>query len=205
MNGRGFVVLLAGAALVAAGAIVLGTPRREPERPAAGRDGAAPIGDPSPAPDSSAALASAIDPSVTTSSDTAAAWDYRRTAVEDLDGDGVPERLVLASDVFVTEDGEPVWEDVQRWAVYVEEDDGERTLVYAGHAAPGAVAVAAAARSAIDRGAVAGRRPIVIVEQDTHRARLLLAAYDGPGRRRLVDVVGMQLDAWVDRVAEETR
>ena len=145
MSGRGFVVLLAFAAVIAAVAIALGVPTDAIEVLDAVPD-AGPIAGPTRAeigpgltPPS---LASAVDSASTTSADTAASWDYRRTTVADLDGDGVPERLVLASDVFVTDDGEPVWEDRQRWAVFAEEDNGARTLLYSGWAAPGAVSAA---------------------------------------------------------------
>lgn len=201
MNGRGFVALLVGAAVIAAVAIMLGVPRADLEAPAGAAEAVPPVDGSSTLP----APPLAIDGGRVATADTAAAWTYHRTAVADLDGDGVPERLVLASDVFVTPDGEPVWEDEQRWAVYVEEDDGERTLVYANHAAPGAVSAAVGEAPDEDGARSGGRRSIVIIEQDAHRARLLLAAYDGPGRGRVVDAAGTTVDAWVDRVAEEMR
>lgn len=211
MSGRGFVVLLAFAAVIAAVAIALGVPTDVIEVPESAGDavpdaarrgteiggGAKPL-----------SLASAVDSASTTSADTAASWSYRRTTVADLDGDGVPERLVLASDVFLTDDGEPVWEDRQRWAVFAEEDDGARTLLYSGWAAPGAVSagvspVQTPSLEAADSGKTG--RTIVVIEQDTRRARLMVLAYDGPGRRRFLDAAGTNLDAWVDRVAEEAR
>ncbi len=143
-------------------------------------------------------LVTAIDSGSTVSADTAAAWAYRRTAVADLDGDAVPERLVVASDVFVTDDGEPLWDDTHRWAVYVEEDDAARTLVYSAFAPPGGVSVAVAAP------VESGQRRIVVVEQSPRRGRLLLAAYAGVGRVDLVAAAGGELEVWVERVVEGT-
>lgn len=211
MSGRGFVVLLAFAAAIAAVAIALGVPTDVIEAPEAAGDvapDAAPGGTDIGRGAKPVSLASAVDSASTTSADTAASWDYRRTTVADLDGDGVPERLVLSSDVFLTDDGEPVWEDRQRWAVFAEEDDGARTLLYSGWAAPGAVSAAVSPTETPSLERADSRktgRAIVVIEQDPRRARLMILTYDGPGRGRLLDAVGTNLDSWVDRVAEETR
>jgi hypothetical protein len=124
------------------------------------------------------------------SADTAGAWAYRTTLVEDLDGDAVPERLILASDVFVTDDGEPMWEDGHRWAVYVEEDDGKRTLVYGAFVPLGTVDAGVTVADSSP-----GRR-IVILERGPTRARLLVAAYDGPGLSRRIDGTGADIQKW---------
>ena len=208
MNGSRFVVLLAILAIASVTIILLGVPTWGGADVAAGTGVAdAPAGDvdsDDPATRSSIrprgptpTRMTAIDSGSTTSADTAAAWSYRRMAVADLDGDAVPERLVVASDVFVTGDGEPLWDDVHRWAVYVEEDDGARTLVYSAFAPPGGVSVAVAAP------AESGQRRIVVVEQGPRRGRLLTAAYGGVGRAGLVEVVGEDLEFWVERVVEE--
>lgn len=103
MNGRGFVVLLACVAVSAAVAIGAGFPPEVVEVPEAVPDTRTPAdGKTSPdRPEERAAPPSTllVDSASTASADTAASWDYRRTTVADLDGDGVPERLVLASDV----------------------------------------------------------------------------------------------------------
>jgi hypothetical protein len=212
VRGSRFVTLLAVLALAAVTLIVLGVPTWGDAEvddgdgsgsPAGGAGADEVAGDVRPARTPSRpveaipALAAAIDSSSTRSADTAAAWSYRRAAVADLDADAVPERLVVASDVFVTDDGEPLWDELHRWAVYVEEDDGARTLVYSAFAPPGGVSVAVAAP------AETGRRGIVVIEQGPRRGRLLLAEYGGVGRVRLVDAAGEELDAWVERVAEE--
>ncbi len=199
MNGRRFVVLLTFLAIASVTLIVLGVPTW------GGAEAAADIGV-TPAAIVSAdsdigatpTLTTAIDSRSTLSADTAAAWAYRRTAVADLDGDAVPERLVVASDVIVTDDGEPLWDDIHRWAVYVEEDNTARTLVYSAFAPPGGVSVAVGAP------AESGRRRVVVVEQSPWRGRLLLAAYAGVGRVDLVAAAGEELEFWVERVVEET-
>lgn len=202
MNGRRFVALLAVLALAAVTFIVLGVPTwggAETASAAADAPDDLPARSSSYLVDAIPPLAAAIDSGATLSADTAAAWSYRRTAVADLDADAVPERLVIASDVFVTDDGEPLWDDVHRWAVYVEEDDGARTLVYSAFAPPGGVSVAVVAP------AESGRRRIVVIEQGPRRGRLLLAAYSGAGRVRLIDTAGGELEFWVERVVEEAR
>lgn len=122
--------------------------------------------------------------------DTASAWAYRTTLVADLDDDAVPERLILASDVYVTDDGEPMWEDGHRWAVYVEEDDGKRTLVYGAFVPLGTVDAGIAVADPPN-----GRR-IVILERGPTRARLLVAAYDGPGLSRAIGGTGADIQTW---------
>lgn len=200
MSGTRFVVLLVGLALASVALVATGVPSwGEPDAAAAPAPATAVAPDePTPAPGPGERTAEAVDPAVTTSADTAASWTYRRTAVADLDGDAVPERLVVASDVFVTDEGEPLWGDTHRWAVYVEEDDGDRTLVYSAHVPPGGVSAAASSRDG------PGPRRIVIVEQGARRARLLLLVYEGAGRSRLVDAAGAELGNWADRVAEES-
>ena len=204
MSGTRFVVLLACLAVAAVALIVAGVPTWDGTEPVPYPTGTSspPAGDLLAAPSEPAgatpSLGTAIDGRSTASADTAAAWKYRRTAVADLDADGVPERIVVASDVFVTDDGEPVWGDVHRWAVYVEGDEGTRTLVYSAFAPPGGVSVAVGADSG------AGHRRIVVIEQGPRRGRLLLASYEGAGRARLIESAGEELDSWVERVAEET-
>lgn len=211
MNGRRFVVLLSLLAIASVTLIVLGVPTwGEAEAtadPGVGVTDAAmapadldepAIGSPTRPPGATPTLVTAIDSGSTLSADTAAAWTYRRTAVADLDGDAVPERLVVASDVFVTDDGEPLWGDIHRWAVYVEEDDAARTLVYSAFAPPGGVSVAVGAP------VESGHRRVVVVEQGPWRGRLLLAVYAGVGRVELIDAAGEELEFWVERVVEET-
>ena len=66
----------------------------------------------------------------------AVAWPVQRGQTADLDGDGVDERLVFASDVMPGPDGAPAWKDEHRWAVWVVEPetatsgDSVRTHLY---------------------------------------------------------------------------
>lgn len=218
MSGRRFVLALVVLAAGAVAAIALGVPSWG--EPAGAGNGGAASGETDPTPSAAdrpdgprhtdrepasgarraddATHRAAVDERVTTSADTAAAWPYRRTAVADLDADAVPERLVVASDVYVNADGEPMWGDVQRWAVFVEEDEGTRTLVYSASAPPGGVAAAVGAVTE------AGPRRIVVIEQGPRDARFLLALYEGPGRTRLTGAADAVIEEWVDRVAEET-
>lgn len=199
MNGRRFVGLLALLAIASVTLIVLGIPTwGGAEAPADADESYAAVAPATPDAGAMLTLATAVDSGSTVSADTAAAWAYRRTAVADLDGDAVPERLVVASDVFVTDDGEPLWDDIHRWAVYVEEDDAARTLVYSAFAPPGGVSVAVGAP------AESGLRRIVVVEQGPRRGRLLLAEYAGVGRVDLVAAAGEELEVWVERVVEGT-
>lgn len=208
MNGTRFVALLAVLAIVAVAAITLGLPTWGASEDAARDETADPsrssgdgIGDGpdvAVAPDTGdAPRHPPIDRGSTVAADSAAGWSYRRTTVADLDADAVPERLVIASDVFVTGDGEPMWGDSHRWALYAEEDDGARTLLYSSVAPPGGVAVGVGSDQS------SGARRIVVIEQSRRSARLLLVVYEGPGRTRLLDEAGADVEAWVDRVAEE--
>lgn len=213
MNGKSFVFTLVVLALAAVALIVLGVPSwgRASEEP---DDGASdPAGmeagsadDPERASREAGAAAAesvsraaAIDARATSSADSAARWTYRRTAVADLDADAVPERLVVAADVSANSEGEPMWGDLHRWALYVEEDDGVRTLVYSALAPPGGLS------AAVGSPGETGLRRIVVIEQAPRSARLLLASYAGPGRTGLEDVTGAAVDEWVDRILEETR
>lgn len=214
MNGRWFVLALVVLAAGAVAAIALGVPPWGQAADAGDGEsasGAIPGRAPSPAGRTDAEAAPdgresgsrqgvvAVDERATASADTAAAWTYRRTAIADLDADAVPERLVVASDVYVNADGEPMWGDVQRWAVFVEEDEGTRTLVYSAIAPPGGVA------AAVGTVTEAGPRRIVVIEQSPHEARFLVGLYEGPGRARLAGARGATIEEWVERVAEETR
>ena len=58
-------------------------------------------------------------------------WMYAQRVSADFDGDGTDETAVLISDVTLDASGAPLWEDGHRWQLYVEEESGEITRLYA--------------------------------------------------------------------------
>lgn len=49
----------------------------------------------------------------------AATWRRQKALEADLNGDGAPERLMLAADVQLSDKGDALWEDGHRWAAFV--------------------------------------------------------------------------------------
>ncbi len=72
-----------------------------------------------------------ISPTQTFSQTDPSQWQYRATAKSDLNGDGVAELIVMQAKVQKDKDGHYLWDDGQEWAVYIEEPNGVKTLVYA--------------------------------------------------------------------------
>src|SRR5687768_11477337 len=64
----------------------------------------------------------------TISTEAIATWTVRESLEADLDGDGERERVVLSADVTTSTRGAVLWEDGHRWAAFIEEPDGERTM-----------------------------------------------------------------------------
>ena len=121
----------------------------------------------------------------------AEAWPYRRALAADLDGDGAPERVVIAADATLGADGAPLWEDGHRWAVYAESAAGERTLLYGAFVPNG---VAEAAVVAADSG---GRREVLVQERTPSRLRAVTISYGGPGEARTVSDAYYHPEAWL--------
>lgn len=100
-------------------------------------------------------------------------WGYVRSAAADLDGDGEQERVVVAARVEVRR-GEPLWDDGQDWAVFVEEVDGQRTPILLRFVQLGHVEALLTE---------AGEAPpaVLAVERTPHSLSVYEAVYRGPG------------------------
>ena len=116
----------------------------------------------------------------------ALAWPVQRGLMADLDGDGVDERLVVASDVLPGPDGAPAWEDGHRWAAWVVEPetdasgDSVRTQLYGAFVPTGRADVYVTAPSV-------GEAPSVLVlERGGTRVATHDVRYHGPADARSV-------------------
>lgn len=120
-----------------------------------------------------------------------AGWVYRRELSADLDGDGQPERVVLAADVEVRPDGTPLWEDGHRWALFAQSPRGERTLLYSAFVPNG---FAEAALQAAD---AQGRRRVLVQERTPQQVRTLEVEYRAPGDARSASAAHYQIERWM--------
>lgn len=120
-----------------------------------------------------------------------AAWAYHREIRTDLDGDGVAERVVIASDVELSPDRHPLWEDGHRWGVYVESARGERTLLYGGFVPNGS------AEAAVMMPDELGRRHVLVRERSPHQVRTFELVYESPGSARTAMSVSQAIDQWL--------
>ena len=136
-----------------------------------------------------------VDTSKVRSAEEAAAWSLQHPVTADLDGDGAPERIVLASDVTVGPDGRPLWEDGHRWALVIEAADSRRTLAYAAFVPRGFVEAAILAQSSD------GTRAILILERTPERHRALEIGYLGPGEARSRSAAHYQIESWLPGAA----
>jgi hypothetical protein len=137
-------------------------------------------------------VAPPVDTARVRSPDEPAAWPHRRALAADLDGDGSEETIVLAADVSLAQDGDPLWEDGHRWAVYVD-GPGGRTLLYAAFVPHGHV------EAAITQPDFDGRRQVHVEERSPTQSRWLEIAYDGPGRARTASAAHVQVEQrWPD-------
>lgn len=114
-------------------------------------------------------------------------WAYQRVATADLDGDGVMERVVLIADAIV-EQGRPLWDDGQRWQVYIEEPDGTRTYVYAQLLQLGTLTVRLA------RATTSQALTLLLMEQLPQQLGVYEVSYRGPGQARVVELVKREFD-----------
>lgn len=58
-------------------------------------------------------------------------WEYAKTGIYDLNGNGNKELVVLTANADVDSSGEPQWSDGHRWQLYIQDLSGERTYVFA--------------------------------------------------------------------------
>jgi hypothetical protein len=117
-------------------------------------------------------------------------FGYRREVTADLNGDGKPERVVIAADVSMGPTG-PLWGDAHRWAVYVEPEKGERTLLY-GAFVPNGFAEAAVLGASSDKG-----RKVLVQERTPQQVRTFEIEYEGPGKARLGSAAYYQIGEWL--------
>lgn len=114
-------------------------------------------------------------------------WDYQQSTSADLDADGQVERVVLTAQVALMR-GRPLWDDGQRWQVYVEESDNTRTYIYARFVQLGTVSLRLTEPDS-------GQRPtIVLLEQLPDRLAIYEVEYLGPGRARTTEPYERALD-----------
>ena len=117
-------------------------------------------------------------------------FGYRREVTADLNGDGKPERVVIAADVSMGPTG-PLWEDAHRWAVYVEPEKGERTLLY-GAFVPNGFAEAAVLGASSDK-----ERKVLVQERTPLQCRAFEIEYEGAGKARLSSAAYYQVGEWL--------
>lgn len=114
-------------------------------------------------------------------------WNYHRTAEADLNGDGRPERVVLTAMVELYR-GRPAWDDGQYWQVYIQEQDGRRTYVYARRLQLGTLAMR------ITSGSNSVPPAIVLLEHLPDQLSVYEASYEAPGRASTIVQFQRDLD-----------
>jgi hypothetical protein len=124
-----------------------------------GGDGALPAAEPT-------APLELIDPAIPPAIAGEDGWNHHLSAEIDLNGDGVPERVVLTARVELHR-GRPAWDDGQPWQVYVASADGERRYVYAQRLQLGTLTLRVA------EGGDGGRPSVVLIEHLPDRMRVL--------------------------------
>ncbi|HEX6250473.1 MAG TPA: hypothetical protein VFZ56_03465, partial [Gemmatimonadaceae bacterium] len=122
--------------------------------------------------------------------DTVLGWRHRAVLDVDLDGDGRTEQLVIAADVSLTANAEPLWEDGHRWAIYVV-DPAQRTLLYSRFLPNGVAEVGVGAPDAD------GSREVLILERTPHHSRSIVVEYRRPGSARPISDANYPLERWL--------
>jgi hypothetical protein len=129
---------------------------------------------PNPAP-AAAPVAQLVDSAIPRAIAGTGGWNYQQSAEADLDGDGVPERVVLTAQVELYRD-RPAWDDGQPWQVYIESRDSVRSYVYAQRLQLGTLAMRVAGP---DSGQPAS---VVLLEQLPDQLGVYEVSYKGPGQ-----------------------
>jgi hypothetical protein len=116
-------------------------------------------------------------------------WRYQQQVAADIDGDDDEETVVLISDVVLDAAGRPLWEDGHRWQVYVREQDGRITRLYARFLPNGSLIADLTTPPA---GATHG---IVLVERTPSHLAVYEFRYRGPDNVDVYRRLDRQLDA----------
>lgn len=122
--------------------------------------------------------------------ETVLSWRHRAVLHADLNGDGRTEQLVVAADVSLAPNDEPLWEDGHRWGVYVE-DSTQRTLLYSRFLPHGVAEVAVGVTDAD------GTRDVLILERTPQHSRAIVLEYQRPGSARPVSDANYPLQQWL--------
>jgi hypothetical protein len=162
------------AARLAVAALLLGAAACEPRAPAPPPEHLpAERQPPADGPGEALEAGALIDPSLPLAA-TGEEWGYRQAADADLNGDGNLERVVLAARVE-TYRGRLAWDDGQPWQLYVEDADGNRTLVFSRYVQLGTLIMRVTRPEEIERAAV------VLLEHLPDRMTLYEIHYAAPG------------------------
>lgn len=101
-------------------------------------------------------------------------WEYAKTGLYDLNGNGNKELIVLTANADVDSSGEPQWSDGHRWQLYIQDLSGERTYVFANF-----VQLASPKISITER--TNGRRSILLrIHREYTTFRVYEILYEGP-------------------------
>lgn len=112
------------------------------------------------------------------------AWNYRKTATADLDGDGTAERITVVSSAHVDPTTKTVaWDDGHIWHVYVDEPDGTRTVLFANWVQLGR----------LDVGVAMDGRSLILQQGGGWYTLIYRATYNGPNQVDAVELLSLEL------------
>ncbi len=153
----------------------------------ASRDSSAAIGMSALQPATIVAIDSTIPPAIAGKD----GWNYQQSVSRDLNGDGRAERVVITAKVEMYR-GQPAWDDGQPWQVYVEDESGARTYLYARRLQLGTL------KMRVTQPDSTGKTNIVMLEELPDRLSVYEAWYSGISRSRVVLSLERNLDATGD-------